>query len=138
MKIASLITDNITELLVKIIEFTCTRHKILVRNISDISRLGFVPKDLVAEEFSDLLNRAIDEHIANRRLMLRDTENVKFGVDGVFKVKPIIDKYAKDLLDENRDEYIELQKNKLLENTLNQRVAAELLKRKQGLTSVFT
>jgi flagellar basal body rod protein FlgB len=138
MKIASLITDNITELLIKIIEFTRIRHKILARNISDISRLGFVPKDLVAEEFSDLLNRAIDEHIANRRLMLRDTENVKFGIGGIFKVKPTVDKYAKDLLDENRDEYIKLQNNKLLENSLNQRVAAELLKRKQGLTSFFT
>lgn len=138
MKIASLITDNITELLVKIIEFTRTRHKILARNISDISILGFVPKDLVADEFSDLLNSAINEHIANRRLVLRDTENVKFGIGGSFKVKPTIDRYAKDLLDENRDEYIELQKNKLLENTINQRVAAELLKQKQGLTSVFT
>jgi len=138
MKIASLITDNITELLVKIIEFTRTRHKILARNISDISSLGFVPKDLVADEFSDLLNSAINEHIANRRLVLRDTENVKFGIGGSFKVKPTVDKYAKDLLDENRDQYIELQKNKLLENALNQRVAAELLKQKQGLTSVFT
>jgi len=138
MKIASLITDNITELLVKIIEFTRTRHKILARNISDISSLGFVPKDLVADEFSDLLNSAINEHIANRRLVLRDTENVKFGIGGSFKVKPTIDKYAKDLLDENRDKYIELQKNKLLENALNQRVAAELLKQKQGMISVFT
>ena len=138
MKIASLITDNITELLVKIIEFTRTRHKILARNISDISSLGFVPKDLVADEFSDLLNSAINEHIANRRLVLCDTENVTFGIGGSFKVKPTVDKYAKDLLDENRDEYIELQKNKLLENALNQRVASELLKQKQGLTSVFT
>jgi flagellar basal body rod protein FlgB len=138
MKIASLITDNITELLLKIIEFTRTRHKILVRNISDISNLGFLPKDLVADEFSDLLNSAIDEHIVNRRLMLRDTENVKFGAGGSFKVIPIVDKYAKDLLDEDREKYIELQKNKLLENKINQRVAAELLKQKQGLTSVFT
>lgn len=138
MKIASLITDNITELLVKIIEFTRTRHKILARNISDISSLGFVPKDLVADEFSDLLNSAIDEHIVHKRLVLRDTENVKFGIGGSFKVKPTVDKYAKELLDENRDKYIELQKNKLLENTINQRVAAELLKQKQGLTSVFT
>lgn len=138
MKIASLITDNITELLVKIIEFTRTRHKILARNISDISSLGFVPKDLVADEFSDLLNSAIDEHIVHKRLVLRDTENVKFGIGGSFKVKPTVDKYAKELLNENRDKYIELQKNKLLENTINQRVAAELLKQKQGLTSVFT
>ncbi len=84
MNIASLVTDNIAELLVKIIEFTRTRHKILARNISDIGSLGFVPKDLVADEFSDLLNSAIDGHIANRRLILRDTENIQFVIIGSF------------------------------------------------------
>jgi flagellar basal body rod protein FlgB len=138
MNIASLITDNIAELLVKIVEFTRARHKILVQNISNIDNPGFSPKDLVADEFSFLLNNAIDEHIANKRLLLRDTQNIKFGIGGRFTAKPIIDKDAKDLLEENRDEYIEMQKNKLLENILNQRVAAELLKQKQGMISVFT
>ncbi len=136
MNIASLITDNITDLLVKIIEFTRTRHKILAQNITDIGSPGFIPKDLVADEFSDLLDSAIDEHIANRRLILRDTENIHFGISGSFKVKPLVDKYAQKLLEENRDEYIELQKNKLLENALNQRVAAELLRQRQNMTSV--
>ncbi len=137
MKIASLITDNITELLVKIIEFTRARHKILVQNINDIDIPEFVPKDLLTDEFSDLLNNAIDEHIENQRLVLRDTENVKFGINRSFEIEPVVDKCARELLEENRDEYIELQINKLLENTLNQRVAAELLKQKQGMTSVF-
>jgi flagellar basal body rod protein FlgB len=137
MKLASLITDNIAELLVKIIEFTRTRHKVLARNVNDIDDPGFVPKDLVADEFSDRLNTAIDEHLENRRLILRDSENIKFGVSGSFKVKPVVDKYAKALLEENRDEYIKLQINKLSENALNQRIAAELLKRKQGTISVF-
>lgn len=138
MNIASLITDNIAELLVKIIEFTRARHKILAQNISNIDNPGFSPKDLVADEFSFLLNSAIDEHIANKRLLLRDTQNIKFGVSGSFTAKPIIDKDAKELLEVNRDEYIEMQKNKLLENVMNQRVAAELLKQKQGMSSVFT
>ena len=60
-----------------------------------------------------------------------------FGISGSFKVKPVVDKYATELLEENRDEYIELQKNKLLENALNQRIAAELLRQKQDMTSVF-
>ncbi|HUS72816.1 MAG TPA: hypothetical protein VMY06_07085 [Sedimentisphaerales bacterium] len=137
MNLASLITDNITELLVKIIEFTRARHKILVQNINDIDIPEFVPKDLLTDEFSDLLNNAIDEHIENQRLVLRDTENVKFGINGSFEVEPVVDKCAREFLEENRDEYIELQINKLLENTLNQRVAAELLKQKQGMTSVF-
>ena len=137
MNLASLITDNITELLVKIIKFTQTRHKILTENITNIHSPGFVPEDLVVDEFSDLLSSAIDEHIANRRLVLRDTENIKFGISGSFEVKPVVDKYAKELLEENRDEYIELQINKLLENSLNQRAAAKLLKQKQGIISIF-
>jgi len=137
MNLSSPVTDNITELLVKIIEFTHTRQKILTQNINNIHSPGFVPRDLVVDEFSAALNNAIDEHIQNERLVLRDTENIKFGICGSFEVKPVIDKYAKELLEENRDEYIELQINKLLENSLNQRVAAKLLKHKQGMISIF-
>ncbi len=132
MSLTSLITDNITELLVKIIEFTNSRQKILTRNIKDVHSFGFVPKDLAVDEFSDSMDQAVDEHIANRRLVLCDTENIKFGVSGGFEAKPVVDKYAKELLEEDRDEYIEMQISKLLENSLNQRVAAELLMQKTG------
>jgi len=136
MNLSSLITDNVAELLVKIIEFTQTRQKILTRNINNIYNPGFAPKDLLVDEFSDLMNNAIDEHIRSYRLVLRDTENIKFGVSGSFEAKPVEDKYAKELLEEDIDEYIELQINKLLENSLNQRIAAELLKQRQGIVSV--
>jgi len=131
MNAPTMITDNVTEILVKIIEFTQTRQKILSRNINNIDMSGFVPKDLAVDEFSGLLNTAIDEHVRNQRLVLCDTKNVKFGAAGSFRVEASVDKYAKKLLEENRDEYLELQINKLLENSLNQRVAAELLKQKQ-------
>ena len=137
MNLPSQITDNITELLVKIIEFTQTRQKILIQNINNIHSPGFVPKDLAVDEFSDLLGNAIDEHIVNQRLVLCDTENIKFGNNGNFEVKPSIDKYAKELLEENRDEYLEMQIDKLLENTINQRVAVELLMQKQEMISTF-
>jgi len=136
MNLTSLITDNITEILVKIIKFTETRQKILTRNITNIHDPGFVPKDLAVNEFSNSLNNAIDEHIRNQRLVLRDTENVKFGVSGSFKVKPLVDECGKELLEESRDEYLELQINKLSENSLNQRVAAELLRQKQRPVSI--
>ncbi len=136
MNLTSLITDNITEILVKIIEFTETRQKILTRNITNIHDPGFVPKDLAVDEFSNSLNNAIDEHIRNQRLVLRDTENVKFGVSGSFEVKPLVDECGKELLEESRDEYLELQINKLSENSLNQRVAAELLRQKQRPVSI--
>jgi len=131
MNITPLITDNITEILVKIIEFTHNRQKILTQNITNVNNPGFVPKELAVNEFSDLLNNALDEHIRNQRLILCDTENIKFGVSGSFEVKPILDEQSKELLEENRDGYLELQINKLLENSLNQRLAAEFLRQKQ-------
>jgi flagellar basal body rod protein FlgB len=137
MNLSSLVTDNITELLVKIIEFTHTRQKILAQNINNIHCPGFAPKDLVVDEFSVILNDAIDEHIQNQRLVLRDTENIKFGISGNFEVKPIVDKNAKELLKKHRDKYLELQINKLLENSLNQRIAAKLLKQKQRIIPLF-
>ena len=137
MNLTSLITDNITELLVKIIEFTQSRQKILTRNINNIHSSGFVPKDLAVDKFGGLLADAIDEHIRSQRLVLRDTEDIKFGAGGSFKVKPVVDKYAKELFEENRNEYLELQIDKLLENSLNQRVAAELLRHRQETISIF-
>ena len=137
MNLTSLITDNITELLVKIIEFTQSRQKILAQNINNIHSPGFVPKDLAVEEFCGLLNNAINEHTRSQRLLFCDTRNIKFGVAGSLEVQPTIDKYAKKLLEENRNEYLELQINKLLENSLNQKVAAELFRQKQEMISIF-
>ena len=137
MNLPSLATDNITELLTKIIEFTHARQKILTQNMNNIHSQGFIPKDLNVDEFSEVLKDAVSEHIRNQRLLLRDTENIKFGEEGRVEIKAIPDKYAKEMLENNPDEYIELQINKLLENSLNQRVAAELLRQKQGTASVF-
>jgi len=136
MNLTSLITDNITEILVKIIEFTYTRQKILTRNITNVNNPGFIPKKLAVNEFSNLLNNALDEHIRNQRLIMRDTENIKFGAKGSLEVKPMVDENSKELLEKNRDEYLELQINKLLENSLNQRIAAELLRQKQRTVSI--
>jgi len=137
MNLPSLATDNITELLTKIIEFTHARQKILTQNMNNVHSQGFIPKDLNVDEFSELLKDAVNEHIRNQRLLLRDTENIKFGEEGRVEIRAIPDKYAKEVLENNPDEYIELQINKLLENSLNQRVAAELLRQKQGTASVF-
>jgi flagellar basal body rod protein FlgB len=137
MNLTSLITDNISELLVKIIEFTQTRQKILLRNIKNLHSPNFVPEDLAVEEFCCLMNDAINEHIRSRRLLFCDTINIKFGTEGGLEIRPTTDEHAKKLLEENRDQYLQMQINKLLENTLNQRVAAELLKQKKEMISVF-
>ncbi len=132
MNLMSLITDNITEILIKIVKFTHTRQKILIQNIINVQNPGFVPKELEVDEFSDVLNHAIDEHVQNQRLVLRDTENIKFGASGSIELNPVIDEHGIKLLEEDRDEYIERQINKLWENALNQKLAAELLRQKQG------
>ncbi len=132
MNLMSLLTDNITEILIKIVKFTQTRQKILIQNIINVKNPGFVPKELEVNEFSDVLNTAIDEHVRNQRLVLRDTENIKFGASGSIELKPVIDEHGIKLLEENQDEYIERQINKLWENSLNQKLAAELLRQKQG------
>ena len=132
MNLMSLLTDNITDILIKIVKFTQTRQKILIKNIINVQDPGFIPKELEVDEFSDVLNHAIDEHVQNRRLVLRDTENIKFGTSGSIELKPIVDEHGIKLLEEDRDEYIERQISKLWENSLNQKVAAELLRQKQG------
>lgn len=135
MNLQAMITDNISELLVKIIEFTQKRQKILTCNINCMHDCGFAPMDLAIDEFSDVLNIAIAEHMSNRRLVLCDTENVKFGLGGRLETKPIIDMEAFSLLEESQEDYIEAQINRLLENALNQRVAAELLKERETNTA---
>lgn len=130
-------TDNITELLVKIIEFTQTRQKILIQNINHCNRYGFIPKDLAVDEFCNLINGAINEHSRSRRLLFCDTKNIKFGDSCRLEVRPTTDEHAQKLLEGNRNKYIELQINKLLENSLNQRAAAVLLRQRQEANSIF-
>jgi len=137
MNLTSLITDNITEILIKIVKFTQSRQKILIQNIINIHNPGFVPKELEVDEFSNVLNNAIDEHVQNQRLVLCDTENIKFHATGDLELKTIIDERGERLLEENRDEYIEWQIDKLWENSLSQKVAAELLKQKEGTVEIY-
>jgi flagellar basal body rod protein FlgB len=138
MNLLSLNIDNVTEMLVKVIAFTQSRQKIITQNINNLHGSDFVPMDLAVYEFCGVLNQAIGEHARTRRLVLCDTENIKFGECGSFDFRPTIDAQAKELLEENPDKYIEMQIGKLLENALNQRIAAELLKHRQTMISAPT
>jgi flagellar basal body rod protein FlgB len=131
MNLLSLNIDNVTEMLVKVIAFTQSRQKIITQNINNLRGSDFVPMDLAVYEFCGVLNQAIGEHARTRRLVLCDTENVKFGECGSFDFRPMIDTQAKELLQECPDKYLEQQMAKLMENALNQRIAAELLKHRQ-------
>jgi len=132
MNLAALITDNVTEALIKIIEFTQSRQKVLILNVNNSQRKGFVPKDMPVDEFSKLMHEAIDEHAKNQRLLLRDSDNIKFGASGNFEAQAVLDEQALSILQNNRDEFLRLQIDKLLENSINQRIALEILKQKQG------
>ncbi len=131
MDLMSLATDNITEILTRIVEFSQVRQKVLIQNIIYMDHPEFVPKELEVHEFSSLVNAAIDEHVRSRRLVLRDTANIKFAGDSGFEVTPIVDEQCRKLLTENLQQYIERQISKLWENSLNQKVAAEMLKQRQ-------
>ncbi len=135
MNLTPLLTDNVSEILIMIIEFTYARQKILTQNITNIHSPGFMPKELEVGEFTNLLNNAIDEHIRTARLVLYDTENIKFSLSSNFNVKPVDDPSSGELLRQNPEEYVELQMNKLWENSLNQTVAAELLRQKRCCVS---
>ena len=135
MKTIPVITDNIAELLMKIVEFTNCRHKILADNIKNIDSEDFFPLDLAVEEFSSILGSAIAEHCKNNRLLLFDTSSIKFGSCGSISATAEVDMASKELLERDRDEYLEFQLTKLLENTLNQRIARELLCHHQNICS---
>lgn len=131
MDLMPLVTDNVTEILTKIVEFSQARQKVLIQNIMNLDYPQFVPKELEVREFSSLVNDAIDEHVRSRRLVLRDTANIKFGAGGSFEVTPVVDEQCHKLLAEDQQQYIERQISKLWENSLNQKVAAEMLKQRQ-------
>jgi hypothetical protein len=133
MDLLSLIPDNITELLIKIVRFTELRRCILHRNVHHADSDGFVPQDMPVREFAQLLNDAVAEHLRTQRLLFRDTAGICFGPSGEMRVRPVRDAHAYALLQSDRDAYMELQVNKLLENALNRKVAEELLRQKYGI-----
>jgi flagellar basal body rod protein FlgB len=135
---ASYITDNIEEILVKIIKFTHLRHKILLDNIRNIHQSDFTPKCLDSEGFAELMNQALAEHINHNRLLWSDSQTIRFGYRGEFEVEAVIDRQAHELFGNDKGEYLQKQKQQLMENSLNNRVAIELLKQKRRLIQTIS
>lgn len=131
MNISSVATDNIAELLSKILAFTQRRREITAANILNVNEPGYEPKDLDVEEFADLMTKAIAEHLQTQRLLLCDGRHTFFMDNGRFETIPIVDQKAKRLLATDSKSYLEEQMAKLFENVLNTRLAGELLARKQ-------
>jgi hypothetical protein len=134
MDLLSYIPDNITEVLVKILQFTDLRRGILNGNIRGMDMPGYIPRDLPMVEFAELLQAAISEHLQHHRLLFRDTTNITFGDGGTMRIHPVADDHGAALLKTDPDEYLNLQINRLVENFLNGKVAQELIERHSGIT----
>lgn len=137
MNLCSNITDNVTELLVHIVEFTERRNKLLMNNVLEYSRPGFTPMDLDVTGFAELMTDAVSEHVQNERLLLRDTETIRFGCEGVFESSPVADESAKKLIKNDIRKYLKMQARKVTENLFNKRVASELLAKKRSREAVL-
>jgi len=133
MDLLAHIPDNITEVLVKILQFTELRRGLLNGNIRGMDTPGYIPRDLPVIEFADLLNVAIGEHLQHHRLLFRDTTNITFGDGGTMRIHPVADDHAAALLKTDPDAYLNLQINRLVENSLNGKVAQELIQRHSGV-----
>lgn len=131
MNLSPKTTDNVTELLTSIREFTERRDEILTQNLVNFRTPGFVPRDLDTMGFTEVMTHALSEYIANKHILLQDTETIKFGENGSFESSPIIDRYSKELLKNDINEYVKLQIRKTSENLLNKKLADRLLKQKQ-------
>ncbi len=131
MNIALTATDNVTELLSNILEFTERRRAVITENIMNVNTPGYEPKDLDVTEFADLMGQAVVEHTQSRRLVLCDGEHILFGEGGSFRTIPILDEQAKALLATDTKAYLRYQTEKLSENLFNSHVAGDLLDRKR-------
>ncbi len=119
-------TETILELLNMILCFTKSREQVLIDNIRFLEKPGFVPKDLDAEAFSQIVDAALTEYMTHNRLVLRDTESIQFLQEGAFRVTPAEDDDAVRLRP-NTERYLQYQAQKLAQNATNARVAERLI-----------
>jgi len=137
MKTEPEIIDNITELLLRIIDYTERRRDVLTRNIFDYREDNYCPQDLPEAEFAQRMTEAVSEHVRSERLLFCDSAHIQFHNGGSFDIQPVPDAKAKDLLGSNVHDYLKLQIQKLSENLMNNRIAAELLRHQQSRHSVY-
>lgn len=130
MKIKDRETDNVIEILCKILDFTDRRGKVLHNNIVNIDTENYRPADLDAATFADLMGRALSEHLISNRLILIDSEHIKFGPNGTFEALPVTDTEACELLAADTNLYLKEQLKKLSENQRNKKAAVQLIEQK--------
>jgi flagellar basal body rod protein FlgB len=132
MKITTRQTDNVVEILSKVLEFTDRRAKVLHNNIVNVNTENYRPADLDATTFADLMGQALSSHLISERLILIDSEYIKFGADGTFEAIPFTDTQASELLVTDTKQYLKHQMKKISENLMNKKVAAQLIEQKHS------
>lgn len=138
MDLSSLIRDNIDEALVKIIQFTHICHEVIQENINNCQAVGFVPRQVDVEDFARVISAALSEHQRSKRLVLCDSPTVSFSEGGRLSIKLKIDTAAQRLFEEDFDQYICLQQQRLDENMINNKTACALLEHKLKATRLAT
>ncbi len=109
--------DNaVIELLEIVIEFTRRRGELLRKNIAGVTNSEFVAYEYPVEEFVDMIEKAVAEQIYAERILLEDSECVKFGENGSFEVYPSVDQASNEIFKKDINAYIDFQREKLAEN----------------------
>ncbi len=137
MKAETQTLDNITEVLVRIIDYTERRRDVLTRNIFDYRSDGFCPQDLPESEFAQRMTEAVGEHLRSSRLMFCDSDHIRFAGGGMFEISPVADEQSRTMLRTSVRDYLKHQIQKLSENLMNNRIAAELLRHQQQRHTVY-
>ncbi len=127
MDLSSLIRDNIDDVLVKIIQFTHIRHNVIQKNIEGCHCVDFTPRRVDVEDFARVISVALSEHQKSKRLVLCDSPTVSFKSGGQLNIKLKVDIAAQRLFEQDFDQYMSLQQQRLDENVINNKTACALL-----------
>lgn len=122
---------SVSAMLSFVLDFTRKRHKILVSNVDNINDINYIPKDLAVQEFATIMDTSLLEYILSKRFVFIDSDNYKFNCNGSFDACAVEDVYARELFENDIDQYLEYQKKKIAENTLNYRQTFELLEKQR-------
>jgi hypothetical protein len=136
MDLSSLIRDNIDDILIKIIQFTHIRHRVIADNIKNCRSAGFVPRRVDVDDFAKVMSVALAEHQRSKKLSLCDSHTITFSFGGKLDVRPEMDAAAQKLFVQDFRRYILLQKQRLKENIVNNKTACALLRHKKQLADM--
>ncbi len=134
MKLENPVTLILSELLSLIKTFSCLRHQQLLKNLNGVDTPGYIPEDLPVTPFAEAMHIAINEYLLSQRLVMVDSDCVRFGCNGTFTVKRQIDVEAQALLVSDKIAYKELILTRMHENTLSEKATQEILSLLQPTT----